>query len=111
KPVWRRFDTQLIMCAFRLAFDRAGNNMAARIAMMAMTTSSSIKVKAFRPAKTGDRGGSFRGERLKTFGFVMFLFSCEQSQFRFFFAQLRGAAHAADRTPSLWSGQAARPRR
>ncbi len=33
-------------CAFDLAEERAGNNIAARIAMMAMTTSSSIKVNA-----------------------------------------------------------------
>src|ERR1035437_8564778 len=31
--------------AFSLAFARAGNNMAARMAIMAMTTSSSIRVK------------------------------------------------------------------
>ena len=33
-------------CALCLARDSAGNNIAARIAMMAMTTSSSIKVNA-----------------------------------------------------------------
>jgi hypothetical protein len=31
-----------------LALDKAGNNIAARMAIMAMTTSSSIRVKAFR---------------------------------------------------------------
>jgi hypothetical protein len=36
-----------------LAFANAGNNIAAKIAMMAMTTSSSIKVKAFC-AREGD---------------------------------------------------------
>ncbi len=37
---------QAIRLAFSFARDKAGNNIAARIAMMAMTTSSSIKVKA-----------------------------------------------------------------
>src|SRR5580693_3442617 len=35
--------------AFNLAFDKAGNNIAARMAMMAMTTSNSIRVKPWRP--------------------------------------------------------------
>src|SRR6185436_6804055 len=40
---------QEVCLLLAFAFDKAGNNMAARIAMMAMTTSSSIKVKpAFR---------------------------------------------------------------
>ena len=43
-PIWRRFDTQLIDFAFCLADVNAGNNKAARIAMMAMTTRSSISV-------------------------------------------------------------------
>ena len=34
-------------CALRLAAASAGSNMAARMAMMAITTSSSISVKAF----------------------------------------------------------------
>jgi hypothetical protein len=34
-------------CALRFAEARAGNSIAARMAMMAMTTNSSIKVKAF----------------------------------------------------------------
>src|SRR5215831_16560558 len=37
---------QVVRIALSFARDRAGNNMAARIAMMAMTTNSSIKVKA-----------------------------------------------------------------
>src|SRR5437879_1447545 len=41
-----RLLTQLICLALSFARDRAGSNMAARIAMMAITTSSSIKVKA-----------------------------------------------------------------
>src|SRR5678816_4147652 len=36
----------LVCCARDLALDNAGNNMLARIAMMAMTTSNSISVKA-----------------------------------------------------------------
>src|SRR5687767_6285784 len=39
-------DRQLARFAFSLALARAGNNMPARMAMMAITTSSSIKVKA-----------------------------------------------------------------
>ena len=34
-------------CAFSFAFANAGNNIAARMAMMAITTSNSIKVNAF----------------------------------------------------------------
>ena len=37
---------QASFCAFALAEDRTGNTIAARIAMMAMTTKSSISVKA-----------------------------------------------------------------
>src|SRR5450432_530206 len=39
---------QLICLALALALAKAGSNMAARMAMMAMTTSNSIKVNAFR---------------------------------------------------------------
>ena len=35
--------------AFSLAFDSAGSSIAARIAMIAMTTSNSISVNARRP--------------------------------------------------------------
>ena len=38
-------DVHLMALAFSLAMDNAGNSMPARMAMMAMTTSSSIKVK------------------------------------------------------------------
>ena len=38
---------QLVACALAFARVNAGNNIAARIAMMAMTTSSSMSVKAF----------------------------------------------------------------
>jgi hypothetical protein len=34
----------MICCAFCFAFDKAGSNMAARIAMIAITTSNSISV-------------------------------------------------------------------
>ena len=40
-----RLDVQEIARAFSRAFDSAGSSIAARIAMMAMTTSSSINVK------------------------------------------------------------------
>src|SRR6185437_2892186 len=42
----RSLFTQLIAFALALARDKAGNSNAARIAMMAMTTSNSINVKA-----------------------------------------------------------------
>ena len=45
---WRKFDWHPAMVAFCFAFDSAGKSMAARMAMMAMTTNSSIKVNAFR---------------------------------------------------------------
>jgi uncharacterized membrane protein len=38
---------QKVFCAAILAFAKAGNSMAARMAMMAMTTNSSIKVNPF----------------------------------------------------------------
>src|SRR5512146_383658 len=37
---------QVIACALDLALERAGSSIAARMAMMAMTTSSSMSVKA-----------------------------------------------------------------
>src|SRR5213596_1065955 len=51
---------------FCLAFVRAGRSIAARMAMMAMTTSSSINVKAWgrRP---------LRGKGLSEFGLVVFI--------------------------------------
>jgi len=48
-PICLRLFTQAMRLAFSLAEARAGNSNAARIAMMAMTTSSSIRVKAHRP--------------------------------------------------------------
>src|SRR5882724_2986316 len=43
---WRLLLTQAVRLAFSFALAKAGNNNPARIAMMAMTTRSSIKVKA-----------------------------------------------------------------
>ena len=45
----RRLLRQAVSVAFSLARLSAGNNIAARIAMMAITTSNSISVKAFPP--------------------------------------------------------------
>src|ERR1700722_9722974 len=42
-----RLLTQLMRCALRLAAASAGSNMAARMAMIAITTSSSMSVNAF----------------------------------------------------------------
>src|SRR5207249_11175845 len=41
-----RLETQLIFCAFAFAEDKTGSSIAARIAMMAITTSNSMRVKA-----------------------------------------------------------------
>src|SRR5271169_263273 len=43
---------QPVCCALRLAAASAGSNIAARMAMMAMTTSNSIKVKPERRLET-----------------------------------------------------------
>src|SRR6266446_2131618 len=45
-PNWRRLEMHLTRLAFSLALDNAGNSMAARIAMIAMTTSNSMSVNA-----------------------------------------------------------------
>src|SRR5208283_4143353 len=45
-PTCLRLLTQLMRCALRLAAASAGSRSAARMAMMAITTSSSISVKA-----------------------------------------------------------------
>src|SRR6267142_6619343 len=45
-PHCRKFEAQFARLAFSLALASAGSSMAAKIAMMAMTTSSSIRVKA-----------------------------------------------------------------
>src|ERR1017187_8932722 len=47
-PIWCRLFMQAVCRPFARARDRAGNSSAARIAMMAITTSSSIRVKAQR---------------------------------------------------------------
>ena len=47
-------DRQLILIAFCLAAESAGSSMAAKIAMMAMTTSNSISVN---PARGRSRRG------------------------------------------------------
>ena len=46
RPIWRRSFIQLIRFALSLARASAGKSIAAKIAMMAITTSSSINVKA-----------------------------------------------------------------
>src|SRR2546425_5151482 len=46
KPSCLRLLVQLIRCALFLVLAKAGKSRAARIAMMAMTTSNSISVKA-----------------------------------------------------------------
>src|SRR5439155_24408591 len=45
-PICRRLLMQLADLPFSFAFANAGNNIPARMAMIAMTTSSSINVKA-----------------------------------------------------------------
>src|SRR5437763_6663519 len=46
---------QSTLSALALAFARAGNNKAARMAMMAMTTNSSMSVNAWHPRETDER--------------------------------------------------------
>src|SRR6266496_6451936 len=47
-PTCFKLDRQLASSAFCFALDSAGNNIAARMAMMAMTTSNSMSVKPRR---------------------------------------------------------------
>src|SRR5689334_146965 len=54
------FDKHWVRCAFALAFDNAGSNIAASIAMMAITTKSSISVKP----KSEGKSSRLRDERL-----------------------------------------------
>jgi hypothetical protein len=49
-PIWRKFPTHSATLARSRAWFSAGSNMAARIPMIAITTSSSIKVKALTVA-------------------------------------------------------------
>jgi hypothetical protein len=51
------FEAHLTVWAFDLALPKAGNSIAARIAMMAITTSNSINVK---PAERRSPGVAFR---------------------------------------------------
>jgi hypothetical protein len=44
-PICRTLLAHLVNCARAFALDNAGNNIAARMATMAITTSNSIKVK------------------------------------------------------------------
>ena len=47
-PIWRTLEVQTVWRALSRACAKTGKRMAARIAMMAMTTSSSMSVKARR---------------------------------------------------------------
>src|SRR5579859_6963345 len=60
-PHCLRFDTHTIRCALIFAADRAGSNNAAKIAMMAITTSNSISVK---PDGNGELLFDFDGFKL-----------------------------------------------
>jgi hypothetical protein len=53
-PSWRWLLMQEVCLPLALALERAGSNIAAKIAMMAITTNSSMRVKA--------RNASVRGE-------------------------------------------------
>src|SRR5439155_7029007 len=53
RPICFKLFTQEIRCALALAFARAGSSRAARMAIMAMTTSNSIKVKPRRRSMVG----------------------------------------------------------
>src|SRR5258707_8647668 len=59
--IWLELFKQAICCAFCLALARAGNNIAAKMAMMAITTSSSIKVKPLACGFWGLGEGRFQG--------------------------------------------------
>jgi hypothetical protein len=48
KPIWRRFEPQSMRRADSRALEKDGNNIEARMLMIAMTTKSSIKVKPRR---------------------------------------------------------------
>src|ERR1041384_363632 len=47
-PIWRRLFRQPVCLALALALAKAGRSMPARIAMIAITTSSSMRVNAHR---------------------------------------------------------------
>ena len=58
-PICFKLLRQEIRCACALDLDNAGNSIAARMAMMAITTSSSIKVKAGFAAVFSALAGAF----------------------------------------------------
>ena len=62
-PTWRILFRQSIFRPCSLAVARVGNSMLANIAMMAMTTRSSISVKALE--EFGFDNGRIRGNGLK----------------------------------------------
>src|SRR5690606_4981716 len=60
-PTWRMLLMHLVCCALALALARAGSSMLARIAMIAITTRSSIRVKprlARLAGRTPEQSGS-----------------------------------------------------
>src|SRR6266404_6670803 len=58
-PICFRFEMQLTCWAFSLALASAGNNMAAKMAIMATTRSNSTKVKPIFLGKSSDRSFLF----------------------------------------------------
>src|SRR2546422_7737109 len=48
RPIWRQLEEQLAWRAFSRAWAKTGNRIAARMAMIAITTSNSINVNAWR---------------------------------------------------------------
>ena len=67
--IWLRLFMQFRFLAFALALLSAGNNIEARMAMIAMTTSSSIKVKA-RPEDRSHRGLNAVSRRIDVSHFI-----------------------------------------
>src|SRR5947207_6474423 len=66
-PIWRRLFRHLVCWALAFALARAGNNILARIAMIAMTTSNSIKVNAEDRLRY-ERRETFSTDRLQLWG-------------------------------------------
>jgi hypothetical protein len=54
-PIWGRFERQRVVRALALARDSVGRSIAAIREMMAMTTSSSMSVKAHRQTNAAER--------------------------------------------------------
>src|SRR2546425_558729 len=54
-PIWRKLFRQAVCLALALALASAGNNIPARMAMMAMTTSNSMSVKPKSSFDFGER--------------------------------------------------------